>query len=124
MRLLYITPYAPSPIRVRPYELLRSLCAERLRPTVLCPATAADAASLDQLRAWGIDVIAVPVTSAQRAVALVKGALAGLPLQAAYGVTGALRHHLRRLPGLAVRRGRGRDVPALPGGSLLRGEVV
>lgn len=102
MRLLYITPYVPSPIRVRPYELLRALCAGGLRPTLLCPASSADAPALAELAGWGLEVIAVPVGVAQRLPALLRGTRAGLPLQAAFGAPRALEQALRRL--LTTRR--------------------
>lgn len=97
MQLLYITPYVPSPIRVRPYELLRALAAHGVRPTVLCAATPADADAIAALRGWGLDVVAVPIHLPQRIPALLHGTLRGLPLQAAYGMPGALQHRLRDL---------------------------
>lgn len=102
MRVLFITPYVPSPIRVRPYELLRSLAATGIRPTVLCPVTAGDAAAVAELRDWGLIVHDVPVATCDRVSATVTGALAGLPLQAAYGVPATLVRRLREV--LATER--------------------
>jgi glycosyltransferase involved in cell wall biosynthesis len=97
MQLLYITPYVPSPIRVRPYELLRALVAQGVRPTLLCPAAPADASAIAELRDWGLHVVPVTVTLRQRIPALVHGALEGQPLQAAYGAPQTLRRQLHAL---------------------------
>lgn len=102
MRILYITPYVPSPIRVRPYELLRALCALGVRPTVLCAASLADEGAIAALRGWGLDVVAVPIGLMQRVPAIVRGAIVGQPLQAAYGVPAVFARRLREL--LLTRR--------------------
>lgn len=95
--VLFITPYTPAPIRVRPYELLRALVAQRLRITLLCPAAPDDQAAIDELRNLGIGVRPVAVTSAQRGAAMARGAIGGLPLQAAYGLPAPLGRALRDL---------------------------
>lgn len=96
MRLLYITPYVPSPIRVRPYELLRALVGQGIQPRVLCPASSADGPALTALRSAGIDVDAVPVTAPQLVGAVVRHA-ASVPLQAAYGLPAPLVRRLSQI---------------------------
>jgi polysaccharide biosynthesis protein PslH len=97
MRVLFITPYVPSPIRVRPYELLRSLVARGVRPTVLCPTTDNDEAAVAELRDWDLTVHDVPVDMRDRVSATLAGGLAGLPLQAAYGVPATLVRRVREV---------------------------
>ncbi|WP_026369854.1 glycosyltransferase [Kallotenue papyrolyticum] len=97
MRVLLITPYVPSPIRVRPYELLRALTTAGLQPTLLCAAAPDDAPAVDHLRQLGCVTHAVPVAPHQRLTATVAGALRGLPLQAAYGAVAPLARRLRDL---------------------------
>jgi len=97
MKVLYITPYVPSAIRVRPYELLRALTERGVYATVLCASTPGDEAALRELRSWGLDVHAIPVAKGHRLQALVGGWLAGLPLQAAFGAVAPLRRALREL---------------------------
>ena len=84
LRILYVTPYVPSPIRVRPYNLIKALAARGHRLRVLALATTPqereDAA---RLRALGLVVETAP-HGLQRALAgAARGALAGWPLQAA-----------------------------------------
>lgn len=97
MRLLYITPYVPSPIRVRPYELIRALIDHGAQLTLLCPSEREDTAALRELREWGVIVHDVPITTTQRLPAVLRGALAGQPLQAAFGAPAALRRRLIEL---------------------------
>ncbi len=97
MRVLFITPYVPSPIRVRPYELLRALAAAGMEPTIVCAATPDDSAAIDRLRRLGFVTHAVPVATHERLMATATGAWRGLPLQAAYGAVAPLAHRIRDL---------------------------
>lgn len=85
MNILFVTPYIPSLIRVRPYNLLRALAARGHRVTLLALQPPSDAAEpLDALRAV---CAAVHVVPHGRGRTLLNG-LAALPsrtpLQAAY----------------------------------------
>ncbi len=102
MQILFITPYVPSPIRVRPYELLRALIAQGVRPTLLCPGNASDTEAIKELQSWGLTVHVVPITMNDRVRATARGALRGLPLQAAYGIPSPFVSRLREL--LALER--------------------
>ncbi|NTU79629.1 MAG: glycosyltransferase [Chloroflexales bacterium] len=77
MRVLFVAPYVPSRIRVRPYHLLRELVAHGHEVTLVCPARGADdARGLAELRSLCARVVAVPV-----------------------GRLGVLRNYLQALPG-------------------------
>ena len=97
MRVLFVTPYVPSPIRVRPFELLRALVAAGFDVTVLCTAGADEAGAVAELRQQQFDLRTVAVSGRDRLTAVVAGSLRGRPLQAAYGVPAAFRHALRAL---------------------------
>lgn len=97
MRILFITPYVPSPIRVRSYELVRALVALGAEVTLLCSASAAEAAAAVPLRQLGIDVRLATAGAPQRLAATALGALYGLPLQAAYGAPSGFGSTLRAL---------------------------
>ncbi len=85
MRLLFVSPNPPSPIRVRPYQLARALAARGHRPTLAFPvggaAEAADAAALAQ---EGFPVISAPIGPARRLLSLAGAVLGGRPLQAGW----------------------------------------
>lgn len=85
MHILYIVPYTPNPIRVRPYNLIRSL--QRLGHEVTVATLWEDEserADLARLSAQGIEVISRPLTR-QRALGNVLRALpTRAPLQASY----------------------------------------
>jgi glycosyltransferase involved in cell wall biosynthesis len=91
MRILYLTPYVPSPVRVRPYQLIRHLAALGHTVTLICLARSKEEPdALDQLRRWCAEVVVVP-TSARRAASQALRALpSSHPLQAAYGASNEL----------------------------------
>ena len=83
MRLLFLSPNPPSPIRVRPYQLARALAARGHRLTLAFPvggdAEAADAAAL---AAEGFAVVGASIGAGQRLLNLAGALLRGGPLQA------------------------------------------
>src|SRR3712207_3435719 len=97
MRVLFVTPYVPSLIRVRPFELLRALRAGGSDVTVLCTAAADENDAVHELRRQGLDLRVVDVSARDRLPAVAAGALRDLPLQAAYGVPRAFKQALRTL---------------------------
>jgi len=98
MRILFVTPYIPSAIRVRPYQLIRALAGEGHSVHLVALQPPEDQwASIDALRGICIRVDVFPMS---RARTLWNGltALPGrLPLQAAYSHHPGLEHHLRDL---------------------------
>ena len=85
MRLLFLVPYAPTPIRTRPYHLLRELV--RSGHTITLATLYADTIEYDALAQWraaGVETLAARL-SRTRALKNVLGAtFTAAPLQAAY----------------------------------------
>jgi glycosyltransferase involved in cell wall biosynthesis len=101
VRVLFVVPYAPSPIRVRPYSLLRGLLRRGHEVTVLTPLSgAAEQVDLVALEALGARVIAVPLTKGQSQWSCLRALPTCEPLQAAYSWSPAL---VRRLADEAPR---------------------
>jgi glycosyltransferase involved in cell wall biosynthesis len=98
MRILYLTPYVPSPIRVRPYQFIRHLARLGHDVTLLCLAQAdEEPQALAELRRWCRAVITVPTSSRQAAVQALRALPSRWPLQMAYGASQALVNTARRL---------------------------
>jgi glycosyltransferase involved in cell wall biosynthesis len=85
MKLLFVVPYAPTPIRVRPFQFLRALAQRGHHIMLLTLLERADEQpSLEALRALGIDVRAWPLTRAQKIRNVSRAIVSGDPLQARY----------------------------------------
>lgn len=84
LRVLFVAPYVPSPIRVRPYNLLRALAMRGHTIHLICPITsAADQAELAALKPFCTGT-AVPLNRADRVRAYLRCVPSALPLQAAH----------------------------------------
>jgi len=84
-RVLFITPYVPSPIRVRSYNLSQALVARGHRVHVLALASSAEeAGEAERLRARGVDVTTVPLPRRQSLANCARAVFTGWPLQAAF----------------------------------------
>jgi glycosyltransferase involved in cell wall biosynthesis len=106
MDILYFTPYAPSPIRVRPYNLIRTLARHGHRVTLVALwERPEELGILNQFRKQGVDVITAPLTLKQRTGNSLRGLGSSLPLQAAYCDAPAFRQLI-----LAVCKSRPFDV--------------
>jgi glycosyltransferase involved in cell wall biosynthesis len=118
LRILFVAPYAPSRIRVRPFQLLRALAGRGHRITLVCAAGSADSPALDELRAVSVMVRPVAIGRGERVAAYLRALGSDLPLQAAHclapalvkGVRGELRRgsydmvHIEHLRGAEVAR--------------------
>lgn len=95
LRVLIVAPYVPSPIRVRPYNLLRALAARGHSVQLVCPSRGtADAPALTALSSF-CTTTTVPLSRTATALAYL-GALPGpLPLQAAHCLTPAFVQAVR-----------------------------
>lgn len=89
LRILMVAPYVPSPIRVRPYNLLRALVARGHHVHLICASGGrADAAALAALRPY-CTFTTVAVSRAASAMAYLRALPGRLPLQAAHCLTPA-----------------------------------
>jgi polysaccharide biosynthesis protein PslH len=87
LRILMVAPYVPSPIRVRPYNLLRALAARGHHIHLICASSSAnDVAALAALRPYAT-LTAVAVSRAASAMAYLRALPGSLPLQTAHCLT-------------------------------------
>jgi glycosyltransferase involved in cell wall biosynthesis len=85
MRILYVVPYTPNLIRVRPYNLIRSLSARGHEVTVLTQySSAAEKADAAALQAHCQRVIALPLARWRSLWNCLVTLPGGVPLQSAY----------------------------------------
>jgi glycosyltransferase involved in cell wall biosynthesis len=85
MNILFVVPYTPNPIRVRPYHLILAL-AQRGHHLTLATLweTPREQQDLAVLRERGVQVLAVALPGLQRVRNMPGALLKGQPLQAAY----------------------------------------
>lgn len=85
MRILFVTPYIPSLVRVRPYNLLKALVARGHAVTLLCLQPPGDSGeTLNQLRQWCEAVHVVPHPSSRALLNGLRALPQRIPVQAAY----------------------------------------
>ncbi len=91
MRLLFVAPYVPSRIRIRPYEFIRVLARTHHVEVVCLVSSAAEAADVAALLEVCAAVHPNPLPPMRAMPRTVWGALRGLPAQAAYAISPDLR---------------------------------
>ncbi len=85
MRILYIVPYTPTPIRTRPYNLIRALARRGHQVTAAALwEDAAERAALADLHSQGIEIIAHPLSRLRSLWNCLRGLPTSTPLQAVY----------------------------------------
>ena len=85
MKILYIVPYAPTPIRTRPYNLLLGLLRQGHQVTLATVwENDAENKSLAELTQAGAQVLAAHLSKPRIAINLAAALISGLPLQANY----------------------------------------
>jgi glycosyltransferase involved in cell wall biosynthesis len=85
MDLLFVVPYAPTPIRTRPYNLLRQLVQRGHKLTLATVWTnAEERGALAQTAKMGIRVIAMPLSTVRALWNCAKALPRSVPLQAMY----------------------------------------
>lgn len=85
MRILFVAPYTPNPIRVRPYSLIQALLDQGHELTVATLwESPEEQEQLDVLRAWGARVLAFPLSRSQKLRNVALALPQGLPLQARF----------------------------------------
>ncbi|MBC7250187.1 MAG: glycosyltransferase [Anaerolineae bacterium] len=98
MRILYVTPYVPSLIRVRPYNLIRYLARRGHQVTVLAlRSSAGELSDAEALRREGVEVETVLLPRWQSLLNCLRALPTRTPLQAAYCWSTALETRLRAL---------------------------
>jgi glycosyltransferase involved in cell wall biosynthesis len=98
MNILYIVPYVPSPIRVRPYQLVRALLRRGHRVTLAAVWTSGEErADLGALAASGIECVQAQQPRWRSAANSLGALVMGTPLQAAYSWQPEFAGNLRRL---------------------------
>jgi polysaccharide biosynthesis protein PslH len=83
VRILFIAPYVPSPIRIRPFQLIRHLSL-RHSVTALVAVPRGEEREVLALQQHCEQVVSVPLRRNQAARSCAIGALRGDPLQSAY----------------------------------------
>ncbi len=106
MQLLFVVPYAPTPIRVRPYNLIKSLVARGHRLTLATLWTdQAEREGLRQLEALGVRVIAERLPRHRSLLNCLRALPTPVPLQAVYCRVPGLRERIHEeLDGSPRRR--------------------
>jgi sugar transferase (PEP-CTERM/EpsH1 system associated) len=96
MRILYVLPYVPSPIRVRPFHFVREL-ARRHAVTVLATGSGRELEDVARLWEWCRRVEVYRLDPATRLRGCAHAALRGAPLQSGASRSEALVRRLERL---------------------------
>ncbi len=97
LRVLFVAPYVPSPIRVRPLQLLRHLAERGHAITLVCAGgDPADAADLAALRPFCQRIVTVPVGRPSTIAAYLRALPSDLPIQAAHRLSPAMVAAVRR----------------------------
>lgn len=85
MRILFVTPYVPSLVRVRPYNFIKRLSRyHEITLLALAYGDEAEASALEQLRDLCERVIILPLSKRQAVQNCCRRLLSPMPLQAAY----------------------------------------
>jgi len=96
MNILYATPYVPSYIRTRPYNLIRTLVRLGHQVTLLTAAgsSAEEREQADELRGWGMQVEVFPVPVPRSLGNCLRALPTREPLQAVYAYHPAMERRL------------------------------
>lgn len=97
MRILFITPYVPSVIRVRPYHFIREL-SRRHEITLVCLSHSdTDAVGLDEIGRYCAEVHTVPLSKLRCLASCARRLVSRVPLQAAFTEQPPVRRLIARL---------------------------
>ncbi len=98
MDILFVVPYTPTLIRVRPYNLIRSLARHGHNVTLATVwESPAERQALDEMRAGDIEVIAAPLNRIQKMWNALQTLPTHKPLQAMYCWTPHLKSQISNL---------------------------
>lgn len=96
MHLLFISPYVPSPIRVRPYNFIKALARRGHTITLICSAGKNDEQALAEMRAICAQVKSVALGSAEMAWNALLALPTAMPFQAALNFSPRLVEVIRQ----------------------------
>jgi len=96
MRILYITPYVPSPIRIRPFNFIKGLAKLGHAVTLLALAPGDEAKQAPGVRPYCHELKIVPLTSRQILGNMLGNLLKPIPFQAAYGCSPQMQELIDR----------------------------
>ena len=94
MRILFVSPYPPSRIRVRGYGLLSQLQARHDVTIAAQCSSEQEQADVETLRKQGFEVVVVDESKKRAALRSGLATLGALPLQVAYACRAPARHSL------------------------------
>ncbi len=98
MDILFVVPYAPNPVRVRPYEFIRTLLRRGHRLTVASLWTSEqERVELAALESLGATVIAEPMHTLKSLLNSAQAFFGVMPLQASYSWNPGLMARLRSI---------------------------
>lgn len=86
MNILFISPYVPSPIRVRPYNFIKALIRRGHNLTLVCnanPASSEDAVAMEHLASIGVQIEHVHISKLGMLRNTIRALPGDLPIQAA-----------------------------------------
>ena len=97
LRILFIAPYVPSLVRVRPYNLIKSLAARGHRVTLCVPTTSArEGDHLADVASYCERIESVPLSRLQPLWSCTRAVFRGLPMQAMYCYAPELQRRIDR----------------------------
>ncbi len=98
MHILFIAPYIPSLVRVRPFNFIRTMHTRGHEVTLLALVPPGESqSSLDELQGWCQAIHTVPHSRNQVLINGARGLLSGLPLQAYYSYSPTFVEKLRQV---------------------------
>jgi glycosyltransferase involved in cell wall biosynthesis len=97
VRLFFVVPYTPTPIRTRPFHLLKYLVRNGHQLTLAALYTGkSEQASLAQWESQGVNVLAVPLTRVRSLRNIVRNLFSRVPFQASFCWQPALAKQVER----------------------------
>jgi polysaccharide biosynthesis protein PslH len=98
LRILFVTPYVPSPVRVRPYAFIRELARQGHQVTLVCLVQPErELKYLDEVRPYCASVFPIHIDQMEAIRGAIGSAFSRLPLSVAYCRSALLRSTVENL---------------------------
>lgn len=111
MRILFVVPYVPDPIRVRPYHFIRSLAALGHELTLMTLVSSKwEETSLEALEGGPEQIFSFPLSVPRRFVNVISSIFSSHPMQATYCWQPALAHQVKTAIKQSQEQGKPFDV--------------